>query len=434
MYAAKRAGRNQYQLFDPEQDHHARQHQSLLSQLHQALAREELTLYYLPRVDLRRGVVLGAEALLRWRHPQRGFLSPAQFLAAAEDSDLVEPLGEYVLSRALGQLAAWRQAGLALDLSVNISTRHLLTPRFTEQLGQRLADHPELPAGSLELELREQAAQDGASQIGRIMAACRGLGVVTSLDDFGAGFASLTLFRRLPVDRIKIEQSLVRRMLLDEEDFAVVQGVIGLGQAFGRPLVAEGMESNRHGAVLLALGCDQAQGFGIAEPMPGAAVADWVRTFRPSPTWTASLNLSLPPQDLPLLLVEYHHAEWIDQVIGFASHPDAARAASPVLDPHHCHFGRWYDGAGVQRYGGLAEFRALGPVHDQVHTTALQLYQEVAAGRDTPREGLVEQLLELKEQLLTSLAELMLAVAEQRTQTQHWPPGIPLDRTMEATP
>jgi len=286
MYQAKQAGRNRYHLFDTETDRRARTHREQLSRIEQALANHELVLHYQPKVNMRQGLVVGAEALVRWQHPERGLLPPVEFLPMIEDNDLIVRLGEWVIEQALAQIALWRAAGLELRVSVNVAARHLQQQDFVVRLREMLARHPEVPASQLELEVLETAALEDMLLVSRVINECRGFGVEFALDDFGTGYSSLTYFKRLPARVLKIDQSFVRDMLKDPEDRAIVEGVIGLTRVFRREVIAEGVESVEHGVALLTMGCELAQGYGIARPMPAAELAGWVRGWRADPSWS----------------------------------------------------------------------------------------------------------------------------------------------------
>ncbi len=285
MYAAKQGGRNRYHLFDAEHDRQEQLRHVSRARIEAALPRNEFVLYYQPKVDMRSGTVIGAEALIRWQHPEEGLLPPGKFLADIENTHFAIPLGEWVITTAIAQIAAWRAIGLPLKISVNISPRHLQSPTFPERLAALLASYPKVPPASLELEVVESAALEDVMHVAQVIDRCHALGVTFALDDFGTGYSSLSYFKRLHVDVLKIDQSFVRDMLTDEEDHAIVEGVISLTRTFKRQAVAEGVETAEIGAALLALGCSIAQGYGIARPMPAAALPGWVATWRPDPLW-----------------------------------------------------------------------------------------------------------------------------------------------------
>lgn len=294
MYQAKVAGKNRYHVFDAEQDSSIRIHNESLERIRLALEQHEFVLYYQPKVNMRTGQVMGAEALIRWQHPERGLLAPATFLPVIEDHPLAVAIGDWVIETALCQVTRWRAAGLVLPVSVNVGARQLQQPSFFERLCDILASHPQLEPNCLELEILETSALNDMVQVSRLIEACDQLGVAFALDDFGTGYSSLTYLKRLRVSVIKIDQSFVRDMLDDPDDLAILQGVIGLAASFKRQVIAEGVESVTHGALLMKLGCDLAQGYGIARPMPGDNLPAWAASWKPAPEWSDSGHTTGP--------------------------------------------------------------------------------------------------------------------------------------------
>jgi diguanylate cyclase (GGDEF)-like protein/PAS domain S-box-containing protein len=285
MYIAKQTGRNRYFLFDPMKDEAARAELSALQRLESALSAGEFELHYQPKVDMPRGLVTGAEALIRWRHPQRGLVYPGDFLPITENNDFAIILGEWVISEAIRQADAWYHQGLTLSISINIAARHLSLSDFTPRLALMLSRHPTLPHGRIELEILETAALSDTAHVSQVIEACRELGVSFALDDFGTGYSSLLYLKHLPATTLKIDQSFVRDMQVDAEDLAIVKGVIGLAQAFNRSVIAEGVESIGLGDALLDLGCSHAQGYGIARAMPPAEFRQWLDNWRAPASW-----------------------------------------------------------------------------------------------------------------------------------------------------
>ncbi len=287
MYVAKQAGKNRHHFFDIEQETAVKLQREGVEYIRQALDQRELVLHYQPKVNIRTGAVVGAEALIRWQHPQRGLLAPGAFLPMVEGHAMGVVLGEWVISTALDQLSAWNAAGLELSVSVNVGAQQLQHKLFVQRLAQALVAHPDVRPGQLELEILETNALEDVAQISQLMHACLGLGVSFALDDFGTGYSSLTYLKRLPAALLKIDQSFVRDMLTDPDDLAIVQGVIGLAGVFRRAVIAEGVETQAHGAKLLELGCEQVQGYGVARPMPAADFPAWVAQWRTRAQWTA---------------------------------------------------------------------------------------------------------------------------------------------------
>lgn len=285
MYIAKEAGKNRYHLFDPESDRKAQLHRKYVDRLRTALELDEFVLYYQPKVDLLSGEIVGAEALIRWQHPEKGLVSPAEFLPHINGSSLEKSVGEWVINTALNQAEVWHQLGLTVSVSANISAAHLLQPDFHDCLKAAMARHPAVPASLFELEVLETAAIGDIDQAVTILRHCRELGVRFALDDFGTGYSSLTYLRKLPVDTLKIDQSFVRDMLNDPDDLGIVEGVIRLAGAFNRQVIAEGVETLAHGAALVRMGCHLAQGYGIARPMPVEKFVDWCARWRSEAVW-----------------------------------------------------------------------------------------------------------------------------------------------------
>lgn len=289
MYEAKRSGKNRIHIFDPAAERRLREHVELQAGVKTGLDRGEFLLYYQPKVNMRDGRVVGVEALLRWQHPLRGLLGPAAFLPAVEDNELVVVVGEWVLREALRQMREWAQGGLVqMAVSVNISGRHLQRPDFVERLESILGDFPDVDPTLLELEILETTVMDDIDEMSRRIVDCSALGVSFALDDFGTGYSSLAYLRRLPAHMLKIDQSFVIDMLSNPDDMALVQAIIGMAHTFKRDVIAEGVESVEHGQALIELGCDLAQGYGIARPMPATAFTVWVKGWSMPSAWQAT--------------------------------------------------------------------------------------------------------------------------------------------------
>jgi diguanylate cyclase (GGDEF)-like protein len=285
MYLAKQAGRNRFHLFDVDHHHAVEVRRETLEHIRGALDRHEFTLYYQPKVNMRTGEIVGVEALIRWQHAERGLLPPAAFLPVIEDHPISLELGDWVIAQALSQLAQWRATGLLMPVSVNLGAYQLQHADFVAHLARLLEANPQVEPRWLELEVLETSALDDVAKVSQVMRDCRELGVRFALDDFGTGYSTLTYLKKLPAEVLKIDQSFVRDMLTDADDLAIVEGVIGLAKAFRRQVIAEGVESAAHGRLLLKLGCDLAQGYGIARPMPASAVAGWAATWKRAAAW-----------------------------------------------------------------------------------------------------------------------------------------------------
>jgi EAL domain-containing protein (putative c-di-GMP-specific phosphodiesterase class I) len=284
---AKELGKNRYHLFDTAQDDAVKVQRENLEAIRSALDNQQFVLFYQPKVNMRTGKVTGAEALIRWQHPIRGLLSPIDFLPFIENNPMMIEMGEWVIDTALTQISQWQKMGLSLTVStsVNIAAVQLQQPNFTKRLTALLAAHPDVDPHFLELEVLETSALDDVSHVSAVMNDCIALGVSFALDDFGTGYSSLTYLRRLPANLIKIDQTFVRDMLTDADDLAIVGGVIALAKSFNREVIAEGVETIEHGTALLKLGCELAQGYGIAKPMPASDIPKWIKRWKPDVSW-----------------------------------------------------------------------------------------------------------------------------------------------------
>ncbi|MFZ6777255.1 EAL domain-containing protein [Undibacterium sp. Ji83W] len=279
MYQAKLNGRNQFHLFDAERDQQLRTHHNQRARIRQALQQGEMRLYFQPKVNMRLGRIVGMEALLRWQHPEQGIVGPLNFLPLIEHTDLIIDVGDFVLQQAMEQLRIWTHLHVDWVISVNIAARHFQCKDFVERLRTVLAAYPDVAPQRLEIEILESAAIKDIQYVREVMLACQQIGVSFALDDFGTGYSSLSYLKRLPADTLKIDQSFVRDMLEDKDDLAVISAVIGLARAFNRGVIAEGVETAEHGVALMRLGCELAQGYGVARPMPGGQVEAWADSY-----------------------------------------------------------------------------------------------------------------------------------------------------------
>lgn len=285
MYQAKLAGRNRYHVFDTQQDTLLRERYEFIENMRNAMQLSEFLLYYQPKVNMKTGVVIGVEALIRWQHPQNGLLQPAHFLPMIEDHPLSIDLGEWVINTALTQMELWRHEGVDVHISVNISARQLQEDNFVNRLQEILALHPDINPAYLELEVLETSKLEDMNRTAKIIQSCREFEVLFSLDDFGTGYSSLTYLQQLPIATIKIDQSFIRDMFNNPNDLAILSGIISLADAFHLNIIAEGVETIEHGELLLQMGCECAQGYAIARPMPAHELPHWLATWSSHSEW-----------------------------------------------------------------------------------------------------------------------------------------------------
>ena len=284
MYLAKQQGRNRYQFFDPEQDRRISRHRRELSRIETAIQQDEMCLFYQPKIDMASGRFIGAEALIRWQHPEEGLQPPGRFLPLIDGNALQTTLDWWVLNSAISQISSWHNTLDDFVVSVNISARTIQDENFTRQLTGLLQEHG-VDGSLLELEILESGILEDLEAISSVIRQCASIGISFSLDDYGTGFSTLTHIRRLPVQTLKIDQSFVRGMLTSTDDLHIVEGVIALARAFELEVIAEGVETTEIGSRLLQLGCRYAQGYCIAKPMAPTELIPWTQQYRIPDQW-----------------------------------------------------------------------------------------------------------------------------------------------------
>jgi diguanylate cyclase (GGDEF)-like protein/PAS domain S-box-containing protein len=268
MYHAKQTKHDSYQFFKPEMNARAIERQSVEDTLHYALERQELVLHYQPKFNLETGEIIGAEALIRWRHPQRGLVPPAQFISIAEECGLIVPIGRWVLREACRQARAWQTAGLPpLCVAINVSAVELRTPGFVAGVRTVLKETG-LEPRYLEIELTEKVLVEDSRSVAEVLKELKDIGVLLALDDFGTGYSNLSQLRRFPIDTLKIDQSFVRDLAVDEDDAGIVTAVIGMGKSLHMRVVAEGVETRQQLEILQEHGCPEGQGYYFCGPVP----------------------------------------------------------------------------------------------------------------------------------------------------------------------
>jgi len=404
MYQAKQSGKNRYHLFDVAEDMAVKTQRENLEQIRHAFGRREFVLYYQPKVNMKTGEVVGAEALIRWQHPERGLLPPGAFLPVIEDHPLSVEVGEWVIDTALVQIAAWQSAGLKIPVSVNVGARQLQQGDFVQRLSALLAAHPGVAPRSLELEVLETSALQDITHVSQVMRACREIGVRFALDDFGTGYSSLTYLKRLPVEMLKIDQSFVRDMLNDPDDLSIIEGIVGLAAAFNRKVIAEGVETVAYGELLLPLGCELAQGYGIARPMPAADFAGWLESWQPDAAWSGWHGRSLNKDELAVAFIEVEHRYWLRTVEAFLG---GDRDSLSPLDAHDCYFGRWKRAGGHERYAGKPGLALVVTLHERMHGLARDLVDMQVLGQGPEARARMGELYALRDELIAGMRELV---------------------------
>lgn len=278
-HKAKELGRNRYYFFTPELNEAAMERFTLERALRTALESNNLALHYQPQIDLKSGRVIGVEALLRWQHPELGFISPAKFIPIAEQSGLIAQIGTWVLQEACRQNKIWQENGLPpFTVAINISVRQFSLSNIASEVKQALASTG-LLAKHLEVEITESLlAQDMEATLAMLQELST-IGVQIAVDDFGTGYSSLAYLKRFPLDKLKLDQSFVHDLEENPDDRAIASGVVNLGQSLGLGVIAEGVETEGQLAILQQLGCDEIQGYLFSRPLPADELADWLRNY-----------------------------------------------------------------------------------------------------------------------------------------------------------
>ena len=275
MYKAKQDGRNRYHVFNVDEDSAIKKGIENIQNIAYGLENKEFILHYQPKINIRTREVIGLEALIRWQHPEKGLLSPMEFLPFIENHTIACDIGNWVINSALEQIETWKQEGLEIPVSVNVGAKQLQT-NFVFQLQNILSLHPNVNPKLLEIEILETSFLEDISHISKVIDTCKNIGVDFSIDDFGTGYSSLTYLKLLPTNLLKIDQSFICDMTKNGDDLSIVKGVIALAKAFNLNVIAEGVETKEHEELLLSLECELAQGYGIARPMESKKIPEWI--------------------------------------------------------------------------------------------------------------------------------------------------------------
>lgn len=401
MYQAKQTGKNRYQIFDDEYDRRLRDRHEAIEQIRLALSRNEFVLHYQPKVNMRTGQIIGAEALIRWQHPEKGLLPPAAFLPLIEENKLVIDIGEWVIDTALAQIETWNSVGLSFEVSVNVDALQLQHPDFVSHLRALLNSHPKVKPGSLELEVLETGALEDIGGVSQVIRACQEMGVGFALDDFGTGYSSLLYLKQLPANLLKVDQTFVRDMLEDPDDLAILEGVLGLAAAFRRKTIAEGVETLEHGEMLLRLGCEWAQGYAIARPMPAQDFQHWATTWDAPLVWKGIQPSSR--ERLPALYAAVDHHSWISTTVSFVN---GSGNRIPDQDERTFRFSRWISEIARTLSYDQKVVDEVERIHYQVKHLATGMIDQKLLGRDEQAKASIPDLLQLREQLLELLKKL----------------------------
>lgn len=305
-YEAKYANENQYKLFDRPMELQKIKQTHQINEIKNAITRNQLLVFYQPKINMQTGEIIGAEALLRFQHPQRGLLSPAQFLPNTTNHSIFIDIGEWVLEHVLQQLEQWEHLKMSIPISINISPYHLQQENFLSRLFEIMAKHPKVSSHLIELEILETELVQNSAHVKKIIQECKKRGVLFALDDFGTGYSSLTYLKELPASWIKLDQTFVRDSVSKPENISILEACIQMCKLLNRKVIAEGVETIQHGKLLLYLGCVNAQGYAISRPISAENFRQWIDQWISSSEWTIDAAKLKEGRQLIKSIIEYH--------------------------------------------------------------------------------------------------------------------------------
>jgi diguanylate cyclase (GGDEF)-like protein/PAS domain S-box-containing protein len=381
MYKAKLDGKSTVFAYDPDEEVQITERNQQLREIATAINEDQFVLYFQPKVTLSTGHIFGFEALIRWQHPQKGLLYPDKFIDQVYDTELEVSLGQWVIRQALNQLSQWQQAGYDYQLSINLTAYHLSTSDFFDWLKLQIKQFPKLDTRRFQIEILESNRLSDLSLISNVVEFCKSeFGITTALDDFGTGYSSLTHIRVLPVDVVKVDQSFVRRMLTEPEDCKIVEGVIALAQSFNIQVIAEGVESIAHGEVLLAMGCNQAQGYALAKPLPAKQLIEFLDAYQPFSQWCAQSGLLKNHKQARLSLFYFYLKYWMHQLQErLFAEPDI-KTEWPITQLSDSHCGIWLEKARYHHYLDNATLDQISQFHQLIFQSGNDLLANYLAG------------------------------------------------------
>ena len=369
MYNAKTSGKNQYKFFNIEASDELIQIKQNISNLRNAMTENQFVLYYQPKVNMKTNTVVGLETLLRWNHPEKGLLFPDDFLPLIEqDASFMIELGHWVFDNAFSALEIWHLAGLDIMLSINVSSHEVQQEGFSLYLKALLDKHQGIKSNTVEIELLETIAFDNFERTSKVLKECQELGVNIAIDDFGTGYASLDYLKKLPMNTLKIDKSFVIDLLHTSSSISIIEASVGLARAFNVNLVAEGVESEEQGKILLQLGCTIAQGYVVAKAMPAENVIAWIASYKGFSSWSTIERLNDDQRIILYACVEYR--SWF---LSFENFIKNKNNTPPKLDASTCYLGQWINNCSSEEYLSHPEFKALQALHFELHNYAGKL-------------------------------------------------------------
>ncbi|BBP44588.1 hypothetical protein THMIRHAT_23340 [Thiosulfativibrio zosterae] len=426
MYRAKNLGKNQVVVF---QDHFSNviNEGNLSKEVSAALDNHEFCLYYQPKVNLRKGKIDSFEALIRWQHPRKGFLTPQHFLEGITSPEVKIKMSFWVIRSVLKQMLVWQKfsnsssdfADVLLQkmvqdprdfsisvfadmrVSVNVDAVTLEHPEFVSHLKVLLDEFPQIHPSFLTLEILESSALQDIKQISSVIMATRALGVNFAIDDFGVGYASLHYLRDLPVHELKVDQTFISTLLEQSQSLSILEAILGMSEAFAHQVIAEGVETPEHCKILQQLGYELVQGYAISRPMPAEAVVEWIETWEPDPSWANNSPLSRAGRSLLIAMIE--HRIWVDQLQKWVLE---ASSKLPELNAVHCRFGEWFSLQSPKLLDKKINRQLLNDIHLQhleIHAKANQLVEMVRQKDSEKVQTHLSELLVMRDNILAAL-------------------------------
>lgn len=402
LFQAKIMGKGIFQKYDISLEQNTREQLEYIEELSNALKNNEFVLYYQPKVHMKTGIVFGVEALVRWQKTTGELIPPDIFLPSIYNHPLEVELGDWVIRTALEQMRVWQQQGLNMHVSVNVSSRQLFDKNFVNKLRTDLTNYSDISPSLLQLEVLESSMLNDLDSVSKVMQRTRKLGVSFALDDFGTGYSSLTYLKHLPASVLKIDQSFVREMMENTNDFSIISGVIGMANAFGMEVIAEGVENIEQGELLLRLGCEQGQGYVISRAMPAEKVSDWVKNWKASPSWIG--QEAEDTNNLPLIYAEIEHRSWVKQLEEWVL--DKAGSA-PILNQNLCKVGKWINDDSPHHVKQLPQFKEMVRMHNELHDIGTKMVTLHTKGKKDEALQLLPQLKKQRDEFLKKLGNLL---------------------------
>ncbi|WP_244946891.1 putative bifunctional diguanylate cyclase/phosphodiesterase [Legionella israelensis] len=402
-HKAMQKGFNQFDFFDAESEKQTLIFHQRIEALRKAIKQNQLELHYQPKVDLSTGKVIGAEALLRWIHPDKHLLMPSDFLAGLDKHPVSIELGDWVLNQALKLSEKLIKNNLNIPISINISSYQLEDKNFTKHLEETLSKYPHLPKSCIMLEILETEALEDLERISNIINDCKTKGILFSLDDFGTGYSSLTYLKDLNTAEVKLDQSFVRNVLSKPKDLSILKTTIELCRLIDRDLIAEGVETIIHGKLLRHLGCHYIQGYVITKPIPEQQLIPWLNKWTLGKEWQKDRFSKEELDELIFLSIEHYLS-----FEALRRYLERNHQELPDFSFEHCPINYWL----LKHKKGMKDgdtFKVLHQLHKKQHAMANHILQLKIKGK---KEQALEKLKELDDLLSILLVKLITAIFE----------------------